>query len=261
MSDSTDHTPQLVAGAHWPSHLRLWLVAAAAAAADLLTKQWVFNAVGWPKGLVGTDRIGGSHTVVDGFFDLETVYNPNAAMGLDASVFAMLAGLVFLVTAYGALREKGSRRVLYAVSAVVAAGFAVAALIIATTLEGAAATQGQRWLFVGVMIVIGLVFVGMFCRSQPRQWGTHIAIGLILGGDIGNLYDRIGHEYVRDFLRFTLPVIGPYPSFNLADAFLIVGVGLLALTLIRGMVHEAHEKKAEPTAKPSSQPKRKRRRP
>jgi lipoprotein signal peptidase len=251
MGEQQNEKLELTAGRHLASHLRFWIVAAVAAGADLISKQWVFSAVGWPDGL---GRYGGMRTVIKGFFDLQTVYNPNAAMGLDARVFAILAALVCVVTAYGAWREKGRRRALYAASAVVAAAFAAAALLISATMTGDAATAAQRWLFVAVMATIGLVFVGMFFLSKPSERLAHVALGLVIGGDIGNLYDRIGHQYVRDFLKFTLPVIGTYPSFNLADAFLVIGVALLILTRLIAMVREGRQKKKEAEQAAASRP-------
>jgi len=125
---------------------------------------------------------------------------------------------------------------------VVAAAFAAVAMAISVLVKDAAATAAQRWLFVAVMATIGVVFVGMFFLSKPTDRLAHVALGLVIGGDIGNLYDRIGHQYVRDFLKFTLPVVGEYPSFNLADAFLVIGVALLILTRLIAMVRESREK-------------------
>jgi signal peptidase II len=59
-----------------------------------------------------------------------------------------------------------------------------------------------------------------------------IALSLILGGALGNLYDRIAFGYVVDFLEF---YVGAYhwPSFNIADSAITVGVVLLAFEIIR----------------------------
>lgn len=52
---------------------------------------------------------------------------------------------------------------------------------------------------------------------------NQIALALIIGGAIGNVYDRIFFGYVRDFIA-----VGSFPVFNLADAFLCIGIFLLA---------------------------------
>jgi signal peptidase II len=59
-----------------------------------------------------------------------------------------------------------------------------------------------------------------------------VALGLILGGALGNLYDRLAYGYVVDFLEFYL---GNYhwPAFNIADSAITTGVVLLALEIIR----------------------------
>jgi signal peptidase II len=60
----------------------------------------------------------------------------------------------------------------------------------------------------------------------------HTALALILGGALGNLYDRIAYGYVIDFLEF---YIGNYswPSFNVADTAISTGVILLAIEIMR----------------------------
>ena len=63
------------------------------------------------------------------------------------------------------------------------------------------------------------------------------AAGLVVGGALGNLHDRLlrddglGHAGVVDFIRVHLPWGGSWPSFNVADAALLVGVALLVWTM------------------------------
>src|SRR6185369_3076916 len=68
--------------------------------------------------------------------------------------------------------------------------------------------------------------------SPVRNRLLQLALGLILGGALGNLYDRLAYGYVVDFLEF---YAGSYhwPSFNVADAAITAGVVLLALEIIR----------------------------
>lgn len=73
-------------------------------------------------------------------------------------------------------------------------------------------------------IVLLLVFLR---RLEPGEWLAATAIGGVLGGAIGNLTDRIVYGEVIDFLDFRL--IGGYiwPTFNMADCWIVVGVGIL----------------------------------
>jgi signal peptidase II len=68
-----------------------------------------------------------------------------------------------------------------------------------------------------------------------------VALGLVGGGAIGNLIDRIALGGVTDFLVFDLGFwpFNPWPAFNIADAALVVGVGLMAIDLARPQRTEA----------------------
>jgi signal peptidase II len=76
------------------------------------------------------------------------------------------------------------------------------------------------------------VVVTYSVRSPARNRLLQVALGLILGGALGNLYDRLAYGYVVDFLEF---YAGSYhwPSFNIADSAISTGVALLALEIIR----------------------------
>jgi lipoprotein signal peptidase len=92
-------------------------------------------------------------------------------------------------------------------------------------------------------LAIALV-IGMFAASDRRAWAMHLAMAFLLAGAAGNLYDRLfsvvrlhGADLaicreVRDFIDFSQARIGGlnYPwIFNVADAWLVVGVGILML--------------------------------
>jgi signal peptidase II len=87
--------------------------------------------------------------------------------------------------------------------------------------------QHQRWLFIVVsVLVIGLVLY--FYRQLPKDWLTKLAIGLVLGGTIGNnLLDRLRLGYVVDF--FELPY---WPVFNVADSAIVVGMIIIAWKIV-----------------------------
>jgi signal peptidase II len=113
---------------------------------------------------------------------------------------------------------------------------------------------GGRWFFAAFTLFAIAFAVWMFARwTRPRETVPHIAIGLIIAGGLGNLYDRMVFACVRDFLHplYSLHFPGgrpvwPYVS-NIADAFLIVGIVILMAYLWRS--GESH-----PSRKPADEP-------
>ncbi len=77
--------------------------------------------------------------------------------------------------------------------------------------------------FIGIILV--LLFVFYFSRHYPfiDSGGGKLALGLVLGGTIGNLTDRLRFGFVTDFIG-----IGFWPVFNIADSALTVGIILFA---------------------------------
>ncbi len=69
--------------------------------------------------------------------------------------------------------------------------------------------------------------VVFFARSGRRHPLLPVAVGLVLGGSVSNLVDRLRLGHVTDFLDFDY-----WPAFNLADTFIVVGVGLLFLSFV-----------------------------
>jgi signal peptidase II len=67
-----------------------------------------------------------------------------------------------------------------------------------------------------------------FARSGSRHVLFPVALGLLVGGSVSNLADRIRDGHVTDFIH-----LSHWPTFNLADSFIVIGVGLLALGLAR----------------------------
>lgn len=82
-------------------------------------------------------------------------------------------------------------------------------------------------LVIGVTgVAVGLM-LWFFARSGKRHPVLPVALGLVLGGSIANLVDRVRLGYVTDFLDFVA-----WPAFNLADTFIVVGVALLFGALV-----------------------------
>jgi signal peptidase II len=66
-----------------------------------------------------------------------------------------------------------------------------------------------------------------FARSGARHPILPVALGLVIGGSLSNLVDRVRLGYVTDFLDLRF-----WPAFNLADSFIVIGVGLLLAALV-----------------------------
>lgn len=87
---------------------------------------------------------------------------------------------------------------------------------------------GGGGVFVIILSAVALIALGVFVASVPGRSATWLAGGLIFGGAVGNLIDRVRLGYVTDFILFP-----HWPAFNLADCAITIGVVILAWTLIR----------------------------
>lgn len=92
----------------------------------------------------------------------------------------------------------------------------------------------QRWAFSLLAAVISIVIVVWIARLPTQSKMEGLALALILGGALGNLYDRLTLGYVVDFLDFHWSGMH-FPAFNIADAGISVGAAVLIFdTLING---------------------------
>ena len=82
----------------------------------------------------------------------------------------------------------------------------------------------QRYFFTGIAAIVSCVIVWWLYQSPRSQRLLPIAFAFILGGAIGNLYDRLVHGYVVDFLHFYYESFH-YPAFNIADSVIFIGAG------------------------------------
>jgi len=80
---------------------------------------------------------------------------------------------------------------------------------------------------VGVTLLALGIVVYLFARNPARP-GMWVATGLLAGGAIGNLVDRVRADQVTDFVE-----VGPWPPFNLADVAITLGVLLLVFLYLR----------------------------
>ena len=86
--------------------------------------------------------------------------------------------------------------------------------------------EHQRWIFVAVaMLVVALVLL-FYRKLQQESLTTRVGAGLLLGGAIGNVADRIQSGLVVDFLDFRI-----WPVFNIADIAICGGAAMIILDM------------------------------
>jgi lipoprotein signal peptidase len=107
--------------------------------------------------------------------------------------------------------------------------------------EDSDGTLNTFFAFVSAIAAVGITIWAARPSVKDDRW-INIALGLILAGTLGNCYDRIVFGGVRDFLHadFGFWPCNPWPDFNIADACLVTGAGIL-------MVHSFLVKEKEET--------------
>jgi signal peptidase II len=113
--------------------------------------------------------------------------------------------------------------------------------------------QGRTFLFAGLSVLaVGGIVYWLFWGRAGRDRLLLVALGLVTGGILGNLYDRLGvpglvwhrsnelHQVgepvyaVRDFIHFHWVGVVDWPVFNIADSLLVCGAALLLWHAVRG---------------------------
>lgn len=97
------------------------------------------------------------------------------------------------------------------------------------------ADESLRKPFFLLVSLAAVVFIFSLYRKLARdQWALKWGLPLVLGGALGNLVDRIRYGYVVDFIDLYVTVGGEekhWPTFNVADIAIVVGVGLMAIDM------------------------------
>ncbi len=89
----------------------------------------------------------------------------------------------------------------------------------------------QRWFFLGIGIGASAFILHLLRRHQDEALMS-VGLTLILGGALGNVFDRVWHGFVVDFLYFHYQTYA-FPAFNVADSAITVGAGLLIWDSLR----------------------------
>mgnify|MGYP000383267611 CR=1 FL=1 len=95
----------------------------------------------------------------------------------------------------------------------------------------ASAGGWQRWFFAALAVVISVMLIKWLATLKDDKW-LAISIALVLGGALGNLYDRVLLGYVVDFLHFYWENYH-FPAFNIADTAITIGAIMMALDIFR----------------------------
>ena len=90
-----------------------------------------------------------------------------------------------------------------------------------------AETEIGRWMLVAVTAAIAIGVAVWLGREKQR--GDQLALGMVLGGALGNILDRIRFGYVVDFADLHFGAFRPFLVFNVADAAISIGVVILLL--------------------------------
>lgn len=110
--------------------------------------------------------------------------------------------------------------------------------------------SGHRVLLIVFTSVVIAALVGLMLSCRVKRHIHIAALGLVIGGGIGNLIDRIFNDgLVVDFIDFR---IINFPVFNVADICAVCGAGLLILTTIVDEIREFKKKRSEPSGDGSS---------
>ena len=109
--------------------------------------------------------------------------------------------------------------------------------------------EGKTFLLTGASIIAIILLLWFFGVSHANHWPYHTGIGMLLAGALGNLHDRLFNSgQVVDFIEVDLHFwpANPWPTFNIADALLCIGIAILLLSMLAA---NKHEKKTIPPNK------------
>lgn len=96
----------------------------------------------------------------------------------------------------------------------------------------------QRWFFAAIALVVSGVLVVWLKRLKANETWLALALALVLGGALGNLFDRVAYGHVIDFILVHWQNRWYFPAFNLADSAITLGAILLALDMFKSQKPE-----------------------
>ena len=118
-------------------------------------------------------------------------------------------------------------------------------------LLGGVSFPGKAWLLTAVSAALLAAIVWFARRAGPLSAMTAFGITAMLAGAVGNILDRLLYGYVVDFLDVYIGS-AHWPAFNIADAMICTGVGLLLLESVRDLHRESGRESQENLGRPSA---------
>ncbi len=103
--------------------------------------------------------------------------------------------------------------------------------------------MGNLFIIVAIVVVVGIL---AYVRYLPTEdWPVRLLLGLMLGGAVGNVIDRITQGYVTDFIKMGIPGVYYWPNYNIADSAIVIGViGLGLYVVIDANIADRRRRKA-----------------
>lgn len=95
-----------------------------------------------------------------------------------------------------------------------------------------------------IITVFILFLINKYMNKEELNKLENFVYGMIIGGIVGNLFDRIFYKSVVDFIDFRIFGYN-YPIFNLADSFIVIGIIILIIMSIKGEIHERNKSRGK----------------
>jgi signal peptidase II len=102
---------------------------------------------------------------------------------------------------------------------------------------------GSFFVIVAIIVTIGVL---TYVRYLPTEdWFVRILLGMMLGGAIGNVIDRVRLGHVTDFVKMGIPGVYYWPNYNIADSAIVLGVIGLGIYVVIDDIRKSRQQKAE----------------
>jgi signal peptidase II len=89
------------------------------------------------------------------------------------------------------------------------------------------------------MAIVAVVIICVYSARMPRDRKLlQLALAITMGGILGNFVDRILHGYVIDFIDFHIHEVFQWPTFNIADSAITIGIALLLIDTVKNPAPE-----------------------